>query len=105
MIEFERAMSITAGEKRALDIFIDATVGGRVVRRLLEAGAFQYDEEPGMLPKIFVPLAAWRVSPWRLPRVILCAGGFGADRSTSPGTALRGQGRRGVAGLLKVTFG
>jgi hypothetical protein len=62
LIEFERAMSITAGEKRALDIFIDATVGGRVVRRLLEAGAFQYDEEPGMLPKIFVPLAAWRVS-------------------------------------------
>jgi hypothetical protein len=37
-------------------------------------------------------VAAWRVAPWRLPRVILCAGGFGADRSTSPGTALRGQG-------------
>lgn len=61
-IEFERAMSNTAGEKRAIDIFIDARVGGRVVRRLLEAGAFEHDEDPGMLPKSFVPLAAWRVS-------------------------------------------
>ncbi len=35
-------------------------------------------------------VATWRVSPWRFPRLILCPGGFGADRSTSRGTALRG---------------